>query len=478
MPALREYQVDVTERARGHYRNGCRRVLLQAATGAGKTHISSEICRCAVAKGKRVLFLAHRRRLISQKCERLREFGVPYGVLMAGVRYNEAPVQVGSRDTLLSRSLRNDHLALPHADLVIVDEAHNCMADEYQALLECYRQSLALGLTATPATSNGKGLGSYFEALECAVPTSQLVREGWLVPVRCYGPERARKGKRTLCGDPVKHWRDLAMDRPTVLFTSKVATSLSVCKAFNDAGIPAEHIDSHTPDEQRDAVIARLCAGWTKIVCNVGIWLEGVDVPQLSCCIMLRMAGSYVLFLQAVGRIMRSHPTKQDAILIDHSGAVLKHGFPDQDIEWSLDTEETVDKRLKAARKARPERQTMCCPACSLLFPAADRCPGCGKLMGRPQRATPTHLHNEILTELRRSRTPEETREEQVRYWHTCLRIMACKGRTAGAAAHMYRQRFREWPDDSLPNIPHWGEWKQPVAELFPQYLPASRSHV
>ena len=319
MQELRPYQTDVIERVRQRLRDGSKRVLIQAPTGSGKTTCSSEIIRCATLKGKRSLFLAHRRRLVQQKCERLDNFGVTYGVVMRDdPRYRPgAPVQVASRDTLISRGVRNDWIGLPPADLVIVDEARHGMSDGYAGLIDRYPDAVVIGLDATPARSDGRGLGDFYQALECTAPTSQLIREGFLVPVRCYAPDRKKGQRRGLHGDPVANWRLYGEGRPTVLFTTRVAESRAVCDAFNAENIPAAHIDAHTPDRERDQVVARLRAGTLKVVSNCAIWTEGVDVPELSCCVLLRVAGSYVLFAQCLGRIMRPASGKTDAVLIE-----------------------------------------------------------------------------------------------------------------------------------------------------------------
>src|SRR5262245_61366080 len=127
LPTLRDYQLDVIDRARARLAYGLRRVIIQAPTGAGKTHVSSEMVRRAWWMGSPCLFLASRRRLIEQKSERLTQFGVPHGVIMRGIDPTPALVQVASRDTLLSRAVRNDWIDLPPAKLVIVDECHNCI---------------------------------------------------------------------------------------------------------------------------------------------------------------------------------------------------------------------------------------------------------------------------------------------------------------------------------------------------------------
>ncbi len=479
---LRPYQLDVLERLRHRLRERFRRIILQAPCGAGKTHISSEMVRCAVNKGSRVLFLAHRRRLIDQKSTRLTQFGVPHGILMRGVpERGDALVQVASRDTLLSRNIHNRWKGFPPADLVILDECHNLdpiegtdEADVYQQILRHYPQAVVVGLTATPARSDGHGLGNFWDTIECTVPTSQLISEGWLVPVTCYAPDQAganRKGRKLkgLVGDPVQHWLKLADGRPTILFAAKCDSARAVCKAFNDEGIVAEYMDAHTPDDERQDIISRVETGKTKIICNVGLFVEGADVPCLSCCILLRAAKSLVLFTQATGRIMRPFPGKTDAILIDHAGAVWKHGFPDEDREWSLEEKDTVQNRIKKAKKTGTMKTPICCPACGRLYSGTIVCPACGHVL--PHKQQPQVLVNEMLVKARREMTPDQQHEYLVNEWHKCLRIMAYKGRTAGAAAAMFKGEQGHWPANDFPNVPHGEQWKQLVRDLYPQYI-------
>lgn len=471
-PELRPYQLDVIRRIHEHFAKGQKRGILQGATGSGKTNCSSEICLRATAKNKRVLFLAHRRRLIHQKSERLNEFGVCHGIVMAGEwNWHDAPVQVASRDTLLSRAVRNEWIKPPPADLVIVDEAHGCMSEEYQQLLQMYPDAYVVGMTATPARADGKGLAPYFDFIECMVPTSQLIAEGWLVPVSCYAPSRKgfRSGGSELRGSPVDNWLRYAKGRATILFTPKVKHSRDAANAFTAAGVKAEHIDAHTPDDARERIIERVKSGETKIICNCSVFTEGVDVPELSCCVLLRRCGSYVLYAQAVGRIMRRHPGKVGAILIDHAGAVWKHGFPDEDVDWQLTEGETVDQRVKRDKDAGKRRKPICCPVCAAVFSGSVVCPACGYKM--PLKHLPVKTRAELLVLAHKGMTPERATATKHSYWVGCLKAMAYKGRCAGAAAHMFKSRYGEWPGRDFPMLPPFGRWKEPVTVLFPNLL-------
>jgi superfamily II DNA or RNA helicase len=307
------------------------------------------------------------------------------------------------------------------------------------------------------------------------VPISQLIRDGYLCPVTCYAPQRlaARTGgKRRLAGRPVENWLNLARGRPTVLFAPTVAASKAVRDGFLAQGIAAEHIDAHTPDQERDAVIARVETGTTQVLCNCNVLVEGVDIPCLSCCVLLRLAHSYVLFIQAVGRIMRAFPGKRDAILIDHSDAVLEHGFPDEDVRWDLSESDTVEGRNRQDKKEGKRKTPVVCPACGFIYSGRPDCPACGHKL--PARLQPVALRRQLLTEVDRSLAPLEQRAARERYWRTCLYTMARTGRTLGAASQMYRRRYHEWPPADFPHSPHRSQCWRKVADVLPQLVGGS----
>ncbi len=475
MPTLFPYQMDVTNRARHRMSEGCRRVIVQGATGGGKGMVIAFMAKLGFDRGKSVLILNDRRDIVSELSRRLDLFQVPHGILMNGVRRSDATVQIASRDTLASRTLRNDWLRLPTSDLVILDECHRSMGDVYQMLLSKYPASYVCGFSATPATDNGRGLGSYWQALECMVPTSQLIREGRLVPVRCYAPERMVKGKvksKGLRGDPVAQWLKLANGRPTVSFTTKKEQSRALVARFQKAGVPAEHLDAFTSDEEREEIKERLRTGKTLIASNCGVWKEGTDIPELSCCILLRACAFKVVYLQMVGRIMRSHPGKREAVLIDHAGAVLRHGLPSDDVEWTLDEEDTVDARLAKSRKEGKVAKPIVCPRCAIIFSGTGTCPHCGYVL-RPKQ-TYISTMNEILVEVPAGKRAAAVADHRLKLWKKCLGIAAARGTTVGAAAaHFTRESGGSAPWVlGIPNLPEPGsaDWQRRVTEVYPQY--------
>ena len=468
---LRDYQTDAIRRVRDSYTSGHRRVILQAATGAGKTVMAGKMVELASRKGRPIAFFAHRRRLIDQISNTLKRFGVDHGVMMDGSCHGgHHTVQVVSRDTALSRAVRSRWVAMPAADFVVVDECRHSASDGFQELLAHYPKAHVLGLDATPARNDGRGLGDYFDDLVCAIPTSELVANGFLVPVRCYAP-LSRKGrvKSGLAGDPVSHWKKHAEGMPTILFARTVEASVAAASVFSQAGIPAEHLDARSSDEEREAVISRLEASKTQVITNCALFTEGVDIPKLACCILLRKAGTYTLFAQCVGRIMRPSEGKTHAVLIDHAGAIFEHGFPDDDVEWKLEVSETVDERNERDKKAGKRKEPMVCAACSYIYTGGIVCPACGHIAQIVKRGKEDERRGEVLVRIQRKSHEETTPEERNKYWHYCLYVMANKGQKAASAAGMYRAKFGVWPgDDGMLPLPGRHQWRMLVTDLFP----------
>ncbi len=313
---------------------------------SGKTTIAGEMIRSAAARDKRILFLAHRKELISQCSRRLADMGVDHGIIRANDsrRRPWLRVHVCSVPTLIRRN------PLPPADLIFIDEAHRARGASYEQILKQYPQAVCIGLTATPARSDGRGMGRLFSSMVECPSLGELTEMGHLVPTRVFAPARpdltgvhttagdykkdelARAvDKPKLVGDVVSHWMKYARERLTVVFAVSIAHSRHLRDEFLQARIAAEHLDGETPERERDAILERLSSGRTQVLCNVGVLTEGWDCPATSCAILARPTQSVGLYLQMAGRILRPHPGKLDALILDHAGCTLQHGFIDEE---------------------------------------------------------------------------------------------------------------------------------------------------
>ena len=449
---LRPYQLDMIDRLHGQCRAGHRIIVAQAPTGSGKTTIAAEIAARASGRGKRALFLVHRRKLVDQISDRLRGHGVNHGVLMRGEHWERGHlVQVASRDTLLSRCVRNNWVDMPPADLVIMDEGHHAAepASEARRILEAYPAAVVLLLTATPVGSNGAGLGPWATAMESAAPTSQLVRDGHLCHVKVFAPERVSPDSAGLAGGLVASWIKYAQQQPTVLFVSRVAHSKDAVAAFQLAGIAAAHMDATTPDAERDRIFDDIRAGHCKILSNVGIVGEGVDVPELGCCQLFCEVSGRVAWMQRVGRVMRPAPGKTHGIVIDHSGAVFKHGFPDEDFTWTLNGNQ--DQEWKRKKDKGESESTNYCKKCELVYPRASVCPQCGAKKVKPPAslfAPPPSLDETAkLSEAERKKVEAMwTIDEQRKHWKRCQKIGENRGGGDRQAAAIFKKKYGRYP--------------------------------
>ncbi len=412
---LRPYQSEGIEATREKFRRGAKRVLKILPTGGGKTVIASEIIRSAEARGSRILFLAHRRELIAQTGDKLRRFGVRHGTIMAGARpAPQLSVQVASIQTLVRRLD-----SYPSFDLVFLDEAHHAAAGGYQKVLELYPRARVIGLTATPWRLDGRGLADVFDSHVIVRTPKQLRDEGYLCAVggwefeavdttkarvqggdfRTKDLEESASSKRVV-GDVVEEWMRYSPGKSTVVFAVSIATSRLMAEAFVKAGVRAEHIDGEMHAVERDAIVQRLRSGQTTVVCNCNVLTEGFDVPSIECIVLARPTLSTSLYLQMVGRGLRtwcfgcrrdtsslleacqhcgSEAIKRSARIHDHAGCLAAHGHPYAERDWSPESSSKGERRAmeegEGGRSGGAGR--MVCAACKSVR-SAYPCDSCG----------------------------------------------------------------------------------------------------
>jgi superfamily II DNA or RNA helicase len=446
---LRPYQENTVRELEERLAAGVRRLIIVAPTGSGKTTIAAFIIAQAVEQGSRVLFMAHRRELITQAYNRLRQLGVPedqLGVLMGQDRRNRpgAPVQVASVDTLRNR-------AKPLADIVFTDEAHRSSAKTYKDIASFYPQAIHLGLTATPFRANGEGLSDAFDDLLVVATPRELIAQGHLVEPRVFtvpkellpdlSSVKTKRGdydqralaeavnSKSLVGNLVEHWHRHAQGVRTVAFAVSVEHSQHIAAQFRQAGVAAEHLDGTTPTEERDATLARLARGETRIVSNVGLFGEGWDLPSVKCAILARPTRSTGLYLQQAGRIMR--PWKgQQAIILDHGGCVLEHGLPQDDRTFTLE-----GTKKKGGKSSAPRRT---CPDCSAELPLGVQvCPMCGAVLNEKEQVPQEQDGN--LVEV----TPEDLK--RIELARLCA-VARQRGYKPGWVYYRYKEKFGEAP--------------------------------
>ena len=393
-PVLRPYQRQAVNDLRAAYAAGYEAPVLQLATAAGKTIIFAEVTRGAWSKGRRVLVLVHRRELIRQASKKLTLAGVPHGIIAAGFapRPNEL-VQGASIQTAARRSL-------PDFNLIVIDECHHAVAPTWRSVIAKQPHAKILGVTATPARLDGKGLGKdaggIFDAIVSGPSIRGLTSDGYLSPYRCFVPKRRldlvgvrtragdfatadlaeRVDRPEIAGDAVAQYRLLADHRPAIAFCVTVEHAERVAETFRAAGYRSAAVHGGLDTRERDRLIGGLSTGEVEILTSCEIIGEGLDVPNVGAVILLRPTKSLVLHLQQIGRGMRPAPSGDALIVLDLAANTLRHGLPDMERRWSL----------AGAEKPEGDAPVRVCPNCGAVNPlGAVECELCGEEFPRPR---------------------------------------------------------------------------------------------
>ncbi len=421
---LRPYQTRAVDKIQALFELNIRKVLLHLETGGGKTTVFCDILKKVAAKKKKAIMVVHGRKLVNQASNRLMREGVYHGVLMAGhyLKRPSANIQICSIDTLLARD------SFPEADLVVIDEAHMAVSDGWHHFIEHYPNSFLLPVTATPYTD--KSLRHIADVIVRPTSFDELVADGYLVPPRYFAPhipdlkgikttktaegtDYAKKqltealDRNDLIGDILVQWEKLGEYRPTITYAISVNHSKHICETFNRRGIRSAHVDAHTPENQREDLIGELEMGRLKNLCNVGILCTGVDIPPASCGIMARPTKSFNLYCQQAGRFTRPYPGKDDFILLDHAGNIIRHGFINQLREANLD-------EVKGRNAFVPSVHY--CKNC--MIPFEKFCPACGFVPAQKESAIGARDVVVTTGELKEldGETPEMVKDRLVRH--------------------------------------------------------------
>lgn len=455
------FQEVALEQLREKLKAGIRRPLLQSSTGSGKTVMAALMLDTAAARGYRSWFLNHRREIIKQSVDTLL-FAAPH--LDLGI---VSPMHKMRRDAQLQvcmiQTLARRYHLLPAPNLIVVDECHHVPAKSWADLMAKFPNAVIIGLTATPERLDGTGLNLYFDDLVCGPSTEWLIDNGYLCDYKLFAPPPAKKVDLTgvhmshgdlnkvetahvldeadIVGDAVELYKQHANGKRNVVFTYSIESSLNLARLFNAAGIPASHLGSDTSDDYRNAIVEDFRAGRIRVLTNVEIVTEGFDLPAIECVQMLRPTRSLALYLQMVGRALRTMEGKRHAVIIDQVGNCEEHGLPDKDRIWTL---EGV-KRRRGASDECPVKQ---CPRCfAMLKIAATKCKWCGFEWQVHGRELDTVAGELVEVDVQAQRAQRKAEEAACK----TMEEMAALGITRGYsnaeswARHKFRVRGENW---------------------------------
>lgn len=470
MSTLRDYQLRAIEMLRANIRN---RPLLALPTGAGKTSVAAEIIRSATSKGRRCVFLVHRRELVDQAVDRLAQFDVRAGRILAGHPERlERPVQVASIPTLIRRA----HWP---AELVIVDECSHAVSESWSKLLARYQESYVIGLTATPIRLDGRGLGDMFGVIVEPVTTAELIERGYLVLPSVFAPPvdlaniRVKRGDydvpqlaermNRLVGSLTETWLKRARGMLTVAFAVNIEHSRKIVDAFNAIGVRSAHVDYRMGHVERARTLRHLRERRIDLVSQVQLLTEGWDMPELQCAIIARPTKSLALHRQMIGRVVRP---PGPVVVLDHAGNHLEHGLITDEIEWTLDG---------ATRRTSKAPSVRTCKECfAIIPPDAAECPACGAPLPERDVAPPEVDNPGELVAIDLAGAPRRGADMQAkqREYRSLLQVASARGYRLGWARLRYRDQFGTWP--RLRELER-AEYRCPEHEWEPaQYGPRS----
>lgn len=382
-------QIKSVDKIRAAYQAGYRAPLFVLPTGGGKTVIFTHVAGTAASRGHRVYILVHRRELVEQTSAMLRTMEVPHGLITAGhktrIREN---VQVASVQTLAARIKRG--YTVPDPSMLIVDEAHHAVAGTWDTVIQQFPKAKLLGVTATPTRTDGKGLDKAFNTMVIGPSADWLMRAGRLSQYEMYCPStvdtssvhmrggdfdarelEAVTDTPTITGDAVVQYSKHCPGARVLAFCVSRQHAHHVAEQFRQSGIPAEYIGGDLDTADRRRRLHRLRTGETRVIVSVDLISEGFDVPAVEGVILLRPTLSLGLYLQQVGRGLRASEGKDRAIILDHVGNAMRHGFPDDDRDWSLEGSKKKRKSDSAQNGVR------ICPECFAAF-RGPVCRACG----------------------------------------------------------------------------------------------------
>lgn len=340
---LRPYQQEAREAIFEQWDGGVLKTLLVLPTGCGKTIVFAKVTEDCVRRGDRVLILAHRGELLEQAADKIRQ---STGLGCAVEKAEETcmgswfRVVVGSVQTMM-REKRLGRFPEDYFQTIIIDEAHHCISDSYQKVLNHFSSAKILGVTATPDRGDMRNLGSYFESLSYEYTLPKAIKEGYLSPIKALtiplkidmtgvgvqaGDFKASDISTAL--DPylqgiAQEMEKYCKDKKTVVFLPLVKTSQKFRDLLNAHGFRAAEVNGGSQD--RSEVLEAFDRGEYNVLCNSMLLTEGWDCPSVDCVVVLRPTKVRSLYCQMVGRGTRLSPGKDHLLLLDFLWHTERH---------------------------------------------------------------------------------------------------------------------------------------------------------
>ena len=447
---LRNYQENAKLDIYNAWNSNFKNVLLRVPTGGGKT-----VTFCSLVidtmDTERTVIMVHRKELVQQICLTLARSGILHniiasrkdikGIISAQRRlFNKQFYNVNSRvsvisvDTLLSRKERYRDWCKSITQVITDEAAHVLKENKWGQAHALFVNARGLGVTATPERLDRKGLGSHadgiYDVMVEGPSTRWMIDNGYLSKYKIAIPDsdyqQYLQSKSTtsdyskkammqaskqshIVGDVVENYKKFANGKQAILFATDIETAKKMEKQFNDAGVKAKELNGTTNDGERLNSIIDFEKKKIKVLINVDLFDEGLDVPNIECVIMARPTKSLGKYLQMIGRGLRIADGKPYMILIDHVGNVMEHGLPCANRQWTLDRIRKSNKKLNFLRicsnfmcNSPYDRALTECPWCGEEAIKAKRGEGGGRIPPQMVDGDLSLIDPETMMELER----------------------------------------------------------------------------
>lgn len=366
---LRPYQEEAREAIQAEWQKGNKKTLLVLPTGTGKTVVFSSVIEAEVREGKRVLVLAHRGELLEQAADKLNKVtGLKCATEKADLTSLNSfyRVVVGSVQSL-QQEKRLKKFEPNHFDTIIIDEAHHCISEGYQRVLNYFADACVLGVTATPDRGDMRNLGSYFESLAYEYTLPKAIKSGYLSPIKALTlpiqldlsqvAQQAGDFKTKDLGtalDPylesiAREMQQHCLNRKTVVFLPLVKTSQKFRDILNQHGFRAAEVNGES--KERKEILEDFENNKYNVLCNSMLLTEGWDCPSVDTIVVLRPTKVRSLYSQMVGRGTRLFDGKTELLLLDFLWHTERHELchPAHLIAESDDVAKQMTKNIEEA---------------------------------------------------------------------------------------------------------------------------------
>ena len=396
---LRDYQEDAIAALYDYFGRSSGNPLLVLPTGAGKSLIIASLLKGIMSRwpNQRVMMLTHVKELIEQNHAKLLALwpAAPVGIYSASIGRKDAfsKITFGGIQSIYSKTS-----LIPRQDLIVIDEAH-LVPKKAEGMYRAFLEGMAnknpalriVGLTATPYRLQGgmlcEGDDRMFTDVAYELPVTELIERGYLckvVPKQTHAEIDTKGVKKrggefvgadleraSMSGDIVTRAVEEivahgAGRRSWLVFCVGVKHATQVLDELVARGVKAEAVFGNTKRPERERILADYKSGKLRALVNVSVLTTGFDAPQTDLLAVLRPTQSAGLWVQMVGRGMRTAEGKADCLVLDFGGNVMRHGPIDK----------IQPKRAPSGEGGEAMAKT--CPECSVqVWIAARVCPEC-----------------------------------------------------------------------------------------------------